>query len=265
MPQILREKSEKANIFGYPVDVTTRENALNMVLSCMQHRKGLHVVTINPEMIAAADKNPELATILKDAGLVIPDSTGIMLALKSLGIKKAEKIPGIEFSEKLMKKCEEKGYKVAFLGGTQETVSSMNTEIQREFPGLNVVFSCHGYFKEDELFKIHEELVKATPHLLFVALGSPGQEFFIKNTGNLLPETTMIGVGGSFDVWAKKVKRAPLVFRKSGLEWFYRLITQPFRFKRMFPALPLFFLRIAFDRRNLAQDYRVIADASHKL
>ncbi len=251
MTQVLTSNFKRANIFGYPVDIVTCEDILKFTLEKIKSNQGMHVVTINPEIISAADKNPELARIIREAELVIPDSTGVMLAIASLGDSSAEKIPGIEFSEKLMKKCEGKGVKTAFLGGSPDIVNKMNTEIQKRFPGLNVVFSHHGYFNESQISCIRQELVELAPDLLFVALGCPKQEFFIKQHRNLLPKTVMIGVGGSFDVWAKKVKRAPVFFRISGLEWFYRLITQPSRFRRMFPALPLFFLRIILDRRSL--------------
>ncbi len=245
------EKIKRTGIFGYPVDITTREQAVDLVLQQIQNRQGIQIVTINPEIIAAADKNPELAKILREAELVIPDSTGVMLAIKSLGVYRAEKIPGIEFSWELMKKCEQKGFSVGFLGGSPDTADSLNIEVHKQFSALNVVFSHHGYFNESELPIIRQELLRADPHLLFVALGSPKQEFFIKQHKNILHKTSMIGVGGSFDIWAKKVKRAPVIFRISGLEWFYRLITQPSRFTRMFPVLPLFFFRILFDRQNL--------------
>jgi len=255
MPQVLKEKTKRADIFGYPVDITGRESAVRFVMENMRSRQGMQIVTINPEMIFAADKNPELANILREAELVTPDSTGVMLAIASLGIQEAEKVPGVDFSEELMQKCREAGFSVAFLGGSPDTIDSMKPEIQKKFPGLNIVFSHHGYFTDSEFPEIKEELLRVNPHLLFVALGSPKQEFFIKNHRDVLNKTVMIGVGGSFDIWAKKVKRAPLVYRIMGLEWFYRLITQPARFTRMFPVLPMFFLRILFDRKNLSKKF----------
>jgi len=248
---LFKNDSEKAYVFGYPVNITTRKKAVNFIVNCMEKRQGIHIVTINPEIIAAADKNPELAKILKEAEFVIPDSAGIMLAVRSLGITETEKIPGIEFSEELMKKCAKKGFKVAFLGGNEDTIELLNIEINKMFPGINIVFLRHGYFQDNESKNISGKLAQAEPHLLFVGMGVPKQEFFIKNNKKILNKTVMIGVGGSFDIWTKKVRRAPVLFRTFGLEWFYRLITQPKRFSRMFPVLPLFFLRIVFDRKNL--------------
>jgi len=234
---------KKANIFGYPVHLVSKKEAVDCALSMLESAQGGHIVTINPEIIAAADKNAELSEIIKKAGLVIPDSAGMILAMWSLGILNAEKVPGIEFCEALLKKCVETGHRVAFLGGKPGVVDKIS------FPGVNVVFSHHGYFDDEDYIKT--QLQKAAPELLLVGLGAPGQEFFIHSLRNSLPGAVMIGVGGSFDVWAKNVKRAPVLFRYFGLEWFYRLITQPERFNRMFPILPQFFLRIVFDRKNL--------------
>ncbi|OGI01362.1 MAG: hypothetical protein A2Y25_02590 [Candidatus Melainabacteria bacterium GWF2_37_15] len=239
----------KANVFGYPVHLVTQDEGVNYVLDAIDKGQGLHIVTINPEIIAAADKSPELAGILKQAELVIPDSIGMMLAIWSSGFFRAKKLPGIEFSEKLLEKCAEKGIRVGFLGGKPEIIKELN------FPGVNVVFSHHGYFKDEEVNDITQQLQASEPQILFVGLGCPKQEYFIKRHRNILKKIAMIGVGGSFDVWAKKVKRAPVLFQAFGLEWFYRLVTQPERFNRMFPVLPLFFLRIVFDRKNLGKKY----------
>lgn len=238
--------SKKVDILGHSVDIITFNQAIETVLEKLMQREGIHIVTINPEIISEADKNHELAGILRQAELVIPESAGIMLALKKLGIKKAEKIPGIEFSEALIRECREKGLKVAFIGGSPETSALLKEKMQEKFPGLKVVFSCHGYFKNEEIPKIREELLESDPHVLFAGLGSPKQEFFISLNKPFLHKTSMIGVGGSFDIWTGKVKRAPVFFRIIGAEWLYRLITQPSRFKRMFPVLPLFFLKVIF-------------------
>lgn len=234
---------KRASIFGYSVDLTCPEDALKRTVSAMETSNGLHVITINPEIIAAADNDSGLAGIVKSAELVIPDSIGIMLAIWSMGEFKARQIPGIDYSERLLKLCAEKKLKVAFLGGQPGVIEKI------KIPKVNVVFSHHGYYEDENC--IIEELNKAEPDLLLVGLGSPKQDYFISKARNLLKSTVMIGVGGSFDVWAGKVKRAPAVFRHLGLEWFYRLVTQPKRFTRMFPVLPQFFLRILFDRKKL--------------
>lgn len=235
------KKIKRACIFGYPVDVLSRKKALALILRKIKHRIGIQVITINPEIINSADKNPELAEVMKKAELVIPESTGVMIALDTLYHTSADKIPGIELSEKLMKKCAKKGYKIAFLGGTDKTISLLNKEMLKMYPKLNIVFSHNGFFETDEQGDILRQIKEADPHLLLVGMGAPKQELFIDRNKDYLNQTVMIGVGGSFDIWAKKIRRAPVLFRFFGLEWLYRLITQPKRIRRMFPTLPVFF------------------------
>ena len=111
---------------------------------------------------------------------------------------------------------------------------------------LNVVYSHDGYFDNDE--DIIESVISANPDLILVALGSPKQEFFIHNLKEKLPNSTLIGLGGSFDVWAGVVERAPKIYQKLGLEWLYRTLKEPKRFKRIFPTLPLFVLKVLKER-----------------
>ena len=235
-------KQKRAYVLGYPVDLVTKEEALDFAENHMKEDKGLHVVTINPEIILAAEKNPELDAIVKKAELIIPDSTGMELALRRLGFD-IKKLAGIEFSEALIERCAKNNYKVAFLGATQEVIELLQKELKTKYPEINIVYARNGYFSDNDMPEITDKLKEINPHLLLAALGAPRQEYIISKYREVLPHTVMIGVGGSFDVWAKKVKRAPVFFRIFGLEWLYRLIKQPSRFSRMFPALPLFIIR----------------------
>lgn len=239
----IENKHERTYVLGYPVDLVTKDEALAFTENCMKADKGFHVVTINPEIILAAEKNPELEVIIKKAELIIPDSTGMELAIKRQGHGHIKKLAGIEFSEALIQSCAINNYKVAFLGATQEVIEQLEKEFKIKYPEINIVFARNGYFSDDDLPEITDKLKELNPHLLLVALGAPKQEYIISKYRETLPHTVMIGVGGSFDVWAKKVKRAPVFFRVFGLEWLYRLIKQPSRFSRMFPALPLFIIR----------------------
>ena len=242
--------SERAYILGYPVDLVDMDNSVNFAQSCIDSASGGHVVTLNPEMIMQGNKNPELGNILKNAELIVPDGIGIIIALKKLGITYIKQLPGIEFSQKLMEKCAENKYSVGLIGASKDTLECAISELIVKYPGINIIFAHDGYFNEENENSIVEELKSKNPQVLFVALGVPKQELWIKKYRQTLNSTLMVGVGGSFDVWAKKIKRAPVTFRKFGLEWLYRLITQPQRFKRMFPTLPLFFLKVALDFKN---------------
>lgn len=247
----IENKLNRTHVLGYPVDLITKDAALNFVEESMKTETGLHVVTINPEIILAAEKNLELDAIIKRAELIIPDSTGMELALRRQGYGHIKKMAGIEFSEALIERCSKNNYKVAFLGATQEVIELLQKELKLKYPEINIVYARNGYFSDNDMPEITDKLKEVNPHLLLVALGAPRQEYIISKYREALPHTVMIGVGGSFDVWAKKVKRAPVFFRIFGLEWLYRLIKQPSRFSRMFPALPLFIIRtVIFPKSN---------------
>ena len=114
--------------------------------------------------------------------------------------------------------------------------------LKSEIPELNVIYKHDGYFDNEE--EILSQTAEKKPVLVLVAMGAPKQEEFIYKLKTRLPDAVMIGVGGSFDVWANEVERAPEIYQKLGLEWLYRTIKDPKRFKRIFPALPLFVLRV---------------------
>ena len=250
----IENKQKRACVLGYPVDLVTKKEALDIAEDFMKADKGIHVVTINPEIILASEKNPELDVIIKKAELIIPDSTGMELALRRLGFN-IKKLAGIEFSEALIERCSQNNYKVAFLGATQDVIEALQKELKLKYPEINIVYARSGYFSENDMPEITDKLKELNPHLLLVALGAPKQEYIIDQHRKILPHTTMIGVGGSFDVWAKKVKRAPVIFRIFGLEWLYRLIKQPSRFSRMFPALPLFIIRTVILKEKSRKEY----------
>jgi len=236
-------KGKRASILGYPVDIISADKAVDFTEKLIENHKRAHVVTLNPEMISRANIIPELETALKSADLVLPDGIGIIWGLLRLGIK-TEQVPGIEYSEKLIDLCAKKGYKVGFLGASQEVISEAVKNMQNKYPDLNIVFQHNGFFNDDEEKIIFEEIKTASIQVLFVALGVPKQELLISKYTKFFDRTIMVGVGGSFDVWANKVNRAPLVFRKLGLEWLFRLLSQPSRFGRMFPTLPLFLIKV---------------------
>ncbi|MBP3820646.1 WecB/TagA/CpsF family glycosyltransferase [bacterium] len=231
-------------ILGFGVDSFCFEDALNYICA----HSG-HVVTINPEMISNALKDENFASVINNAELVIPDGIGVELGLKILG-HNVKRIAGVEFGKALIKCFYSEGKSVAFVGARPEVVNLAVEKLKQEFQGLNVVYSHDGYFDSEDL--IIEELSKASPDLVLVALGSPKQEFFISKLKTELKSAVMIGLGGSFDVWAGVVRRAPVIYQKLGLEWLYRTVKDPKRFKRIFPTLPMFVLRVILERLNNA-------------
>jgi N-acetylglucosaminyldiphosphoundecaprenol N-acetyl-beta-D-mannosaminyltransferase len=227
-------------ILGYGVDSFTMDEALEYA--------GAHsgqIVTINPEMISAAANNKDFADVIHSAELVVPDGIGVEIGLKILG-HNVKRIPGIELGKALIIKFSKEGKSVAMIGAKPEVVDLAVNNLKNEIPDLNIVYKHDGYFDDDS--EIINQVVATSPDLVLVALGSPKQEFFIKALKNLLPKATMIGLGGSFDVWAGTVIRAPKIYQNLGLEWLYRTVKEPKRFKRIFPTLPLFVMRVCKER-----------------
>ena len=227
-------------IQGFDVDTFTFEQAVDWAYS-----KHGQIVTINPEMISAAQSNPEFADIIKKAELVVADGIGVEIGLKILGYS-VKRIAGIDLGKALIEKFTASGKSVAMIGAKPGVVDSAVVNLSKEYQNLNVVYSHDGYFDNDE--DIIESVISANPDLILVALGSPKQEFFIHNIKEKLPNATLIGLGGSFDVWAGVVERAPKIYQKLGLEWLYRTLKEPKRFKRIFPTLPLFVLKVLKER-----------------
>lgn len=227
-------------IQGFGVDSFSFDEAVDYACDhCGQ------IVTINPEMISAARKDKNFSNILSDAELVVPDGIGVEIGLKILG-HNVKRIPGVDLGKALIVKFSNENKSVAFIGAKPEIVDLAIKNLKNEIPNLNIVYSHDGYFSDDE--QIIKEVANSNADLVLVALGSPKQEFFINKLKTKLPKSVMIGLGGSFDVWSGTVPRAPKIFQKLGLEWLYRTIKEPKRFKRIFPTLPLFVLRVFKER-----------------
>ncbi len=220
------------------VDTYTFDEAVNYT------QKG-QVVTINPEMIDYASKHSEFANILREAELVIPDGVGVQLGLKILG-HNVRRIAGIEFAKKMLEKSAQEGKTVALIGAKPHVVEKAVENLKREIPAINIVYFHDGYFKADN--EILNQIQTCRPYLILTALGSPRQEEFNYKAKKLLPESLFIGVGGSFDVWAGEVERAPEIYQKLWLEWLYRTVKEPKRFKRIFPTLPMFVLKVLKEK-----------------
>ena len=225
---------------GFNVDTFDFDTAVDYAKT-----NGGQIVTINPEMISCAKKNKPLAEIINNAELVVPDGIGVEIGLKILG-HKVHRIAGVELGRRLAEEIAKSGKRVAMVGAKPEIIKKASENLKNEIPGLNLVYVQDGYFTDDE--RVLAELKNAAPDLVLVALGSPKQEEFISRAKSLLPKALMIGLGGSFDVWSGVVERAPLFYQKAGLEWLYRTVKEPKRFKRIFPTLPLFVLSVLKEK-----------------
>ncbi len=243
----MERKTEK--VLGFDVDIITYNNALNLVCENIKNKTGMHIITINPEIIEQAHKDNELANIIKEADLVTADGIGIKIALKLKNVSQ-ERIPGVDFAENLLKYCAAENERVALIGAKEEVIIEAKKNLERKYNGIKFVYTHNGYFNETEEDEIINNLVNSSPALVLVATGSPKQDYFIKKCKTRLAKSTFIGIGGAFDVWAGKVERAPEIFQKTGFEWLYRTIKQPERLKRIYKTLPLFLIKAIMDMKK---------------
>ncbi len=235
----------RVKLLDYEIDTFNFDEAAAYALELEQQEKVSQVVTINPEMFDCAKVDSEFSDILRTAEMVIPDGVGVKIGLKILG-KNVDRIAGVDFAKKMIEKSAQNNLPIALIGAKPEVVEKACENLKNEIENLNIVYSHDGYFQENNT--ILNELKNTGARLVLVALGSPKQEKFIKEARQILPYGLMIGVGGSFDVWSGMVERAPEIYQKLGIEWLYRTVKQPERFKRIFPTLPLFVLRVIKEK-----------------
>ena len=245
-------KSVKTDILGIRFDNVTRAEALVRVVDYLDDEGFTRtVVTPNPEMVMEATHNPAFGDILNLANLCVPDGIGIVIASKLLGGGLPQRVAGIELIEAVFERMSVDGQTctVFLLGGKPakdglpSVAERAKQQLERRYSAARVVGAYDGYFDGEREKLIVEQIGKVQPDLLLVGLGFPKQEMFIDKYRAVLNARVCIGCGGSLDVFAGEVTRAPLAFRRLGLEWLYRLIKQPSRFGRML-VLPIFILRV---------------------
>jgi N-acetylglucosaminyldiphosphoundecaprenol N-acetyl-beta-D-mannosaminyltransferase len=201
-------------------------------------RGGGQIVTLNAEMTMAARANPELGAVIEAAELVIPDGAGVVWALGRQGFR-VRRAPGIELARALLEHGAAQGWRVALVGGSPAVMATLVARLRRELPGLDLVVSSHGYLSAEQWPPFEQQLLDARPDLVLAALGVPRQETWIRGLAGRRRSGLWMGVGGSFDVWAGTKQRAPKWMRALQIEWLYRLVQEPTRWRRML-ALPEF-------------------------
>ncbi|MDR2428206.1 MAG: WecB/TagA/CpsF family glycosyltransferase [Candidatus Margulisbacteria bacterium] len=213
-----------AEVLGTRVDIMTRREVEQKISAYLKVKseKSCFIVTANAEICYRAAKDPELRAVLNSADLCLPDSVGARWALRRQGIA-AELYPGVELAEWILRQ----GFSVYVLGAKPEVLARLR------FP--NIVGKHHGFFDADAEKSILAEIQRLQPQVILAALGAGKQELWLSRHKNSL-KSLLIGVGGAIDVISGCKRRAPKIFRKAGLEWFYRLLREP---QRLFRQLNL--------------------------
>ncbi len=249
MPEQLQDLNplHQADVLGLPVHISR-----DYVGWLMRRRgQGAHVVTLNAEMAMQAEQNSDLAAIIRQAELVIPDGAGIVFYLW-LRQQRIRRYPGIELAEALLHEATRKSAadSVFFYGGAPGVAQTAADIWQQRLPELAIAGTQHGYLSAADHHQLCDRLSQLRPTMIFVGLGVPRQEFWIAEHRHYVPNAIWVGVGGSFDIWSGVKTRAPEWFCNNHLEWLYRLYQEPWRWRRML-ALPKFAWRsLHYSRRS---------------
>jgi len=238
---------KRIELLGVPVDCVTMDQALDWADSMMNGHHPCTILAVNPEKVMRAQQDVTLLDQLRSADLLIPDGIGVVFAARLLGLGHAGRVPGSELMPKLCERAASRGYRVFLFGASAEVNQQAVAVLRKRYPGICIVGSSHGYVKDEDMPAVITRINASQPDLLFVALGSPYQEQWM---ARYLPKLTVKvcqGVGGTFDVIAGRVRRAPKLFRSLHLEWFYRLASDPRRIRRQ-TALPIFAYRVLKSR-----------------
>lgn len=230
---------------GVGFDDLTRDGAVALCKNLIEEHRSAYMVTPNPEIVMASWDDPALREAISNADLVIPDGIGVVKAAKILGTPLKERLPGIEIGEAILQYAAQSGKKVFLLGAKPGVADLAAGRMREMFPGIDICGVNDGYFKDDAA--VIEKINAAKPDFLMVCLGFPKQEMWMAQNASKLDVGLMAGLGGSLDVFAGTVLRAPEKWQRMNAEWLYRCIKEPWRFKRI-ARLPLFILKAIAKR-----------------
>ncbi len=230
-------------IYGVPIDIVNLEGAFEWFKQLLDRSGFSFICTPNTEIVMAARDDEELKSVLKTSDMNIPDGIGLIIASKLHKLGLIERVTGVDLMQEILEFCDYSRKSIYILGGKPGVAEKAIENIKDKYSNINVKGYRDGYFKEDDEKEVIDTINNLAPDVLFVCLGAPKQEKWMYKHRRSLSVKVAMGVGGSVDIWAGTAKRAPKVFIVLGLEWFYRLIKEPWRIKRMM-NLPKFMIQV---------------------
>ena len=240
-------KPERIQICGVPLDCVNMQSAVEFANLKIKDKRKCSIFAVNPEKVVAAHRDDKLKKLLQSSELLIPDGIGVVVAAKFQGADSLSRVPGCELALELCDLAAKNNYGVYLLGAKEETNKLAEEKLLEKFPSLKIVGRRNGYFSDQDYEEIVNDINQSKAHIVLVALGSPKQELWIKSNQAKLNANVLQGVGGTLDVIAGNVNRAPPIWRKVNLEWLYRLLSQPRRLFRQ-TALPVFVWRVLLNK-----------------
>ena len=244
---------DKVNILGVKIDKVTIDEAVERIIGFTDEDCVHTVFTPNSEIIMSAYRDENIKSILNNASLLTADGIGVVKAAQIVRNPIKERAAGYDISIRLMERMEKEGKSLYLFGSKPEIVKTAYEKLKEKHPALNISGYSDGYFDKEKEAEIINDINEKNPDVVFVCLGCPKQEKWIAENKDKLRCKVLIGLGGCLDVYAGYVKRAPDIFIKLNLEWFYRLLKEPKRFVRMLD-LPKFALKVILHGKKFPQN-----------
>ena len=246
----------RIRILNTNIDNYSMRETLQLVVEAVEGHRQIHHVVVNAGKIVAMQDDDALRKSVNRSDLINADGQAVVWASRILGKPLKERVAGIDIMEELVALASGKGYRIYLLGAKEEVVSRVVEVYSQKFGNGLIAGYRNGYFKKEEEKDIARKIAGSGANILFVAISSPTKENFLYNNRDILaPLNFIMGVGGSFDVVAGKVKRAPKWMQKTGLEWFYRFLQEPRRmWKRYFLGNSKFILLVIRERLGLLKE-----------
>jgi N-acetylglucosaminyldiphosphoundecaprenol N-acetyl-beta-D-mannosaminyltransferase len=221
-------------VLGYRIDRLDLEATAQRCRDAVVRRERVHHVSLAAAKAVTARDDRRLAEVLRDAELVSADGQSLVWASRLLGEPLPERVPGIDLMLRLLEIAEAEGFRVFFLGARPDVLARALTNLRERYPRLIIAGSHHGYFDTESCEDVCAEINRGQPQILFVAMSSPQKEYWVSDYGSILDTQVIVGVGGSLDVIAGVVRRAPQWMQRAGLEWAFRLVQEPGRLWRRY-------------------------------
>lgn len=243
----MRGDTVRIDVLGVGFDNLTLAEAAERGMELLHTEGARYVVTPNPEIVEVCREDPAAREAVNGAALVLPDGIGVIKGAAMLGTPLKERVPGVEFAAQLLERMAGEGKSLYLLGAKPGVAELAAERLKERYPGLRIAGTHDGYFQDDG--PIVEDIRQSGADAVFVCLGAPKQELWMARNGPATGARLLCGLGGSLDVFAGTVKRAPKFWRDHGLEWFYRLCSDPRRLGRMI-RLPLFLIHVKREGRK---------------
>lgn len=218
----------RIELFGVPVDALTFDESVQRIAELIDAGRPAQHVVLNASKVVAMEADPGLKGIISACDMCNADGASIVLASRLLGSPVPERVTGADLFGAVLELCARRGWPVYLLGGTPEVVAATARAVTEQFPGISIVGAQHGYFGREDP-RVAQGIAESGARVLFLGMPSPAKEFWLSRNLSACGPVFGMGVGGTFDIWAGKTRRAPIWMQKTGLEWLYRLLQEPGR------------------------------------